>query len=121
MNNNIKKYKNLYYISAIITFIAHFIFYFLTEEFYYASSFFLCIINLILVLAFILLGRKNKLKKFNVSAPIIYLIFFAVMISLILYISTILMIPFAHLMYYYTFILIGYLMLNIYSLLCLSK
>ena len=123
---NSKKYNFLYFISLLVTCI----FAIITGVFMddvailfvgplYVS--FLFIINLILCLIFIILSRKYKLKKSNIIIPILYLAFLIIIFSLSIVMNYLLIVPNIHFSYYYNLILIGYLMLNIYSLLCLSK
>jgi hypothetical protein len=122
MNKDVKKYKILYYISFVLTTVCFFAFGIFTEDFGIVMGSSLGIFNLILSLLFILLSaRKYKLKKVNIICPIAYLIFFGIVTSLCFVLNSIVMVPYVHFMYYYNFILVGCLLFNIYSLLCLSK
>lgn len=122
MNKNIKKYKILYYICFILTIVCFFVFGIFIEDLGVVMGSVFGIINLLLSLLFILLStRKYKLKKFNIMCPVVYLIFFSVVICLCFVLNSIVMVPYVHFMYYYNFILIGYFIFNLYSLLCLSK
>ena len=119
--NNSKKYKLMYYVSLLVTFIFIIIVGIKMDEVAIFTMSTLFIINLILALLFILLGKKYKLKNQNNIVPIVYLIFlFSVMILAFL-INSLLIVSNIQFMYYYNFVLVGYIMVNIYSLLCLSK
>lgn len=122
MNKDVKKYKILYYICFVLTTICFFAFGIFTEDLGVVMNSYFGIFNLILSLLFILLSaRKYKLKKVNIMCPIVYLVFFGVVTCLCFVLNSIVMVPYVHFMYYYNFILIGYLVFNLYSLLCLSK
>lgn len=122
MNKDVKKYKILYYICFVLTTICFFAFGIFTEDLGVVMNSYFGIFNLILSLLFILLSaRKYKLKKVNIMCPIVYLVFFGIVTSLCFVLNSIVMVPYVHFMYYYNFILIGYLVFNLYSLLCLSK
>ena len=79
------------------------------------------LLNLILVIIFSLKLIKNKLENVNVLFPIIYLLFLIVVILLALVMNNKLMIPNMHYGYYISFILFNYLLLNIYSILSITK
>ena len=122
MNKDVKKYKILYYICFVLTTVCFFAFGIFVEDLGVVMNSYFGIFNLILSLLFILLSaRKYKLKKFNIMCPVVYLIFFSVVICLCFVLNSIVMVPYVHFMYYYNFVLIAYVILNIYSLLCLSK
>lgn len=118
---NLKKYKILYYVSFIATCILMIIVGIKMDELAIFSMSTLFIINLIFVLLFILLGRKYKMRRFSIVIPIIYLIFLVIIVILSFIMNSLLIISNIHFMYYSNFVLVGYLMMNIYSLLCLSK
>lgn len=122
MNKDVKKYKILYYICFVLTTVCFFAFGIFVEDLGVVMNSYFGIFNLILSLLFILLSaRKYKLKKFNIVCPIVYLVFFVIVTCLCFVLNSIVMVPYIHFMYYYNFVLIAYLILNIYSLLCLSK
>lgn len=122
MNKNIKKYKILYYICFVLTIVCFLAFGIFIDDLGVVMGSVFAIFNLLLSLLFILLSaRKYKLKKCNIMCPIVYLIFFGVVICLCFVLNSIVMVPYVHFMYYYNFILIGYFIFNLYSLLCLSK
>lgn len=122
MNKDVKKYKILYYICFVLTTVCFFAFGIFIEDLGVVMNSYFGIFNLILSLLFILLSaRKYKLKKFNIVCPIVYLVFFGIVTCLCFVLNSIVMVPYIHFMYYYNFVLISYVILNIYSLLCLSK
>ena len=123
---NLKKYKFLYFISLLVTCIFAIVTGFFMDDVailfvgpLYVS--FLFIANLVLCLIFIVLSRKYKLRKPNIIVPILYLLFLIIIFGLSIVMNYLLIVPNIHFAYYYNLVLIGYLMLNIYSLLCLSK
>lgn len=117
----LKIYKNLYYISFLITLICMIIIGIKMDELSVLTVSPLFIINLVLVILFVILNSKFKLKKQNKLCPVIYLVFLSIVVILSFIINPLLMLQNVHYMYYFNFVLIGYLILNIYSLLCLSK
>ena len=119
--NNIKKYNILYYLCFIITLIGIVLFNIMISDMGVSFNYILIFINLILFILFVILNRKFKLKKVNIWRPNIYIILFLIVIGLCFIINNLVMVEYIHFMYYFNFILIGYIMFNIYSLLCLSK
>lgn len=117
----IKRFKTLYYISFLITLLFILIFSIKMDELLILTVNPLFIINLVLVIMFTILNRKFKLKKQNKLCPIIYIVFLGIVVTLSFIINPLLMLQNVHYMYYFNFVLVGYLLLNIYSLLCLSK
>jgi len=87
-----------------------------------AKLFILVILNLILFIIFtILIIKKRKLNIKSLIFPISYIIFLGIVFGLSLLFNNKVVVPYIHFAYYQTFILIDYLLLNIYSLLCLTK
>lgn len=123
MNKNAKTYKTLYYICFFLSFIGNFVFGATTGNGVFSGIYNVLIyLNLPFVLLFIFLMNKNyNLKKFNIICPITYLVFYGIVSCLCFVLNSFMLVPYVHFMYYYNFILVGYFMFNIYSLLCLSK
>jgi len=118
-NSNL--YKVLYYLCSIpfvYLFIDSYIF---VYESYFSINLILGVINFLLILFFSIKSFKYKLKNINVMFPLIHLIFSALVILLTFIMNDKLIIPYIHFDYYETFILINYLLLNIYSSLSFYK
>ena len=125
-----KKYLVLYYISFVITLIFTIYsslkslnLYSISEENNtfkeLSSSIFgsaLFVINLILVIVFTILIWKKKIKVDNIILPIIYIVFFTIVVILTLLFNNKVLISYMHFDYYLFFINTGYVLLNIYSL-----
>lgn len=111
MNNN-KKYIILCSFASIITLIISI----LSME-----NIYLMILNLILSLIFFIRCKKYKLKKYSITLPIIYIVFLVSMITLSLIINNYVLIEYIHIRYYLGLVLLGNIMLNTYSILCLEK
>ena len=125
-----KKYLVLYYISFVITLI--FIGYSTSKTLnLYSidevsssfreimSSMFgnaLVIINLVLVAIFTIFVWKKKIKIDSIALPVMYIAFFAIVVVLCFLFNIKVIVPFIHFDYYLSFINIGYLLLNVYSL-----
>lgn len=128
---NIKIFKILYYVCFIVSLILSFcIFglnYFVDEiynDFIGSTGFggILVIINILLVLIFSFgLLRKRKIKEINNLFPILFLVFTIIVVGVSFVFNSILIIPYIHFNYYISLILFNYLLLNIYSVLSLSK
>jgi len=111
-----KNYLILYY----ICFIATILFSIITSLCFNMSSV-LLIINVILGIIFT--GLIIKIKKINVNSlifPISYIIFFIVVVGLCILFNTKVLVQFVHFGYYQFFILINFLLLNVYSILCIN-
>jgi len=111
-----KNYLILYY----ICFIATILFSIITSLCFNMSSV-LLIINVILGIIFT--GLIIKIKKINVNSlifPISYIIFFIVVVGLCILFNTKVLVQFVHFGYYQFFILINFLLLNVYSILCVN-
>jgi hypothetical protein len=122
MNKKIKNYKNLTYLCFALTLIGYIIFGIFTEDIGVIMYNTFGIISIILGLVFILLSAKKfKLKNFNIKCPFVYVVFYSFIVCLCFILDAFTIIPYIHFMYYYNFVLVGYILLNIYSLLCLSK
>lgn len=118
-NSNI--YKVLYYL-CLIPFIYIFIESYTTiynGEF--SINIILGIINFLLILFFLIKSFKYKLKNINIMFPIIYLIFSIIVFILMFIMNNNLIISYIHFDYYESFILVNYLLLNIYSSLSFCK
>lgn len=127
-------YIVLYYISFIISLSLIFLPNLLLNKFglgeeiteYLVSNTFISImlegINIILVILFtIKILQKQKVLNVNIMFPIIYMVFvFIILLGCNLFNSR-LVIPNIHFTYYIVFILINYLLLNIYSVLSFEK
>lgn len=127
-------YIVLYYISFIISLSLIFLPNLLLNKFglgeeiteYLVSNTFISImlegINIILVILFtIKILQKQKVLNVNITFPIIYMVFvFIILFGCNLFNSR-LVIPNIHFTYYIVFILINYLLLNIYSVLSFEK
>ena len=124
--NNVKTFKILYYLCFIVNTIVCFFAYATSMAvlgvFLETTNFVLFILNFILFLVFnFLVWKKMKIKKVNILFPILFLIFtLIVMIIASLYNSKVIM-PFMHFNYYFSFVFVGYLLLNIYSILSFNK
>lgn len=82
----------------------------------------LSLINFAFFLIFIILIiKKRKLNVNSLIFPVSYIIFFLVLNIICFLFNNKVIMPYIHFGYYQTFILIDYLFLNIYSLLCLTK
>lgn len=80
------------------------------------------IINIIMVVIFtILVLKRKKIKVDNNLFPIAYICFFTIVVALCFIFNNKVMVPYMHFNYYLFFINIGYLLLNIYSLLLVNK
>lgn len=87
----------------------------------YPPNLLLDIANIILIIIFSIRLIKNKLKDVNIFFPILFLVF-SIIVSLLAFImNNKLVYPYIHFNYYITFILINYILLNIYSLLSFTK
>lgn len=127
-------YIVLYYISFIVSLSLIFLPNLLLNKFvlgegiteYLVSNTFISIIlegiNIILVILFtIKILQKQKVLNVNIMFPIIYMAFtFIILLGCILF-NHRLVIPNIHFTYYIVFILINYLLLNIYSILSFEK
>lgn len=119
--NKQKNYVIVYTIASILTLVFSIFSMIITEEVYNLVYMLFMIINVILALIFYIKIRKNKIKKQNILLPIIHIIFLIVMILLSLVINSYVIVPYIHFAYYMNFVLISDLMLNAYTILCLSK
>ena len=79
------------------------------------------LINMVLVIVFtVLLLRKRKIVVDSLWLPIIYVCFFTIVLVMCLLFNNKVVIPYLHLGYYTSFINVGYLFLNGYSLLLIK-
>ena len=77
----------------------------------------LIVINLILVLIFTIFLIKKKLDDVNILFPIIYITFTMIILLICTLFNSRLVIPFIQFSYYTKFILINYILFNLYSIL----
>lgn len=125
--SNSKKYIILYYISFLVTvFISLFldstITIFNTNLFMSGLLVLSLIINLVLVVLFsIFLFMKRKLMKTNLLFPITYLLFLAFVLLFSVIYDDRLILSVIHYHYYFIFVLVDYLLFNIYSVLSFKK
>lgn len=124
--DNVKMYKKLYYLCfslSLVIFIISLISSGISDGFFTGFVNMLLfsinlILSLILIVSFV---KKKMIKNVSIIFPVSYLTFmFAVTIIAIVY-NSILLIPFIHINYYISFILFNYLLLNVYSILSISK
>lgn len=79
------------------------------------------LINLILVILFSVYLKKKKFTPGNIIMPITYIVFWIVIITLCFLFNSRLVIPNLQFNYYTKYIYIGYLILNVYSILCFKN
>lgn len=79
------------------------------------------LINLILVILFSVYLKKKKFTPGNIIMPITYIVFWIVIITLCFLFNSRLVIPNLQFNYYTKYIHIGYLILNVYSILCFKN
>ena len=80
------------------------------------------ICSLIMVVIFTIMLFKKRILNVNSTAfPISYIVFLIIMMGICFLFNNKVIMPYIHFGYYQRFILIDYLFLNIYSLLCLTK
>ena len=80
------------------------------------------IINILLVIIFTVLNlKKNKINPQNILYPIFYLCFFTIIVIMCFLFNNKVMVRYIHFDYYSVFICIGYLFLNIYTLLLIKN
>ncbi len=119
MKNN-KLFIFLYYLCNILTLgVSFYMFGFKPTEVYGVSPKILIflIINVLLIVLFTLFIFKKRLNNINILSFIIYLLFFIIMWIVIVLFNKKVLIPVYTTHYYLNFILIGYTILNIHSLL----
>lgn len=123
--NNQRTFKILYYVAFALTILI----YFLSSQpitifgsgMLIPLNFILGVICLIFVLIFTIKAKKKKLNNVNILFPISYLLFLIIVSIIAVVLNNKLIIPYIHYHYYISFILINYLLLNIYSALSISK
>ncbi len=79
------------------------------------------LINLILVILFSIYLKKKKFTPGNIIMPITYIVFWIVIITVCFLFNSRLVIPNLQFVYYAKYIYIGYLILNVYSILCFKN
>lgn len=118
-------YKILYYVSFVFTLGLTFFLTRLNEDLYFnrATNYqlLMIVVNVVLVIIFSVKLIKNKLDNVNIVFPINYLIFSILVILIAFLMNSKLILTYAQFGYYINFILFGYLLLNIYSVLCFEK
>lgn len=85
------------------------------------SNTIILLINLILVILFSIYLKKKKFTSGNILMPIIYIVFFIVVMTVCFLFNNRLVIPNLQFVYYAKYIYIGYLILNAYSILCFKN
>ncbi len=119
MNNKIKVV--LYYVCALLSGIILFA---VTHTGYATDSSLLkiiSIVNVILVIFVTILLFKRSLTNYKVITPIVYVVFLILMTIIMLFFNQKFRYPYMSASYHITFILIGYTVLNIYTLLSFDK
>ena len=84
------------------------------------SNIFYVIIILLVIIFTILILKKKKIQVSSIVLPIIYLCFFAGLVILCFLFNNKVMVRYVHFEYYSIFVCIGYLFLNVYSLLLIK-
>ena len=84
-------------------------------------SIYLMVINVWMVVYFSILLSKRKLNNVNILFPISYILFTVIILIVCLLFNNKVLIPYLQFSYYINFILINYILLNIYSVLSFSK
>lgn len=79
------------------------------------------LINLNLVILFSVYLKKKKFTPGNIIMPITYIVFWIVIITVCFLFNSRLVIPNLQFNYYTKYIYIGYLILNVYSILCFKN
>ncbi len=79
------------------------------------------LINLILVILFSIYLKKKKFTPGNIIMPITYIVFWITVITVCFLFNSRLVIPNLQFVYYAKYIYIGYLILNVYSILCFKN
>ena len=79
------------------------------------------LINLILVILFSVYLKKKKFTPGNIIMPITYIVFWITVITVCFLFNSRLVIPNLQFVYYAKYIYIGYLILNVYSILCFKN
>ncbi len=125
-----KTYIYLYYLCFILSIILYIAPYQLVEIFSQDTSNLtirslfntaVLLINFILVIIFSIFLKKKKFTSGNIIMPIIYIVFWIVIITVCFLFNRRLVIPNLQFTYYAKYIYIGYLILNVYSVLCFKN
>ena len=122
MNNKVKMI--LYYVCALISGIILFVVTHIDDTVIVDSPLLkiISVVNIILVvLVTILLLIKRSSKNYRAVASIIYIIFSILMVIIMIFFSQKTRIPYSSVVYHMTLLLIGYTVLNIYTLLSFEK
>ncbi len=125
--SNSKKYIILYYACFLVTICSYLLLD--TKITVFSTSFFSSgamvlsfILNFIFVVVFsIFLVMKRKLLKVNLAFPILYLLFFGFVLFFSIMYDDRLILSVVHYHYYFMFVLVDYLLLNIYSIISFKK
>ncbi len=120
----IKKYLFLYYFNAFLTFLLIGYSYYViepTREIIIPLYSIINYINIGLVLVFTFFFIKKKTMNINsLIMPISYLIFFIIVLIICFLFNDKVVSPYIHFGYYQLFILIAFILLNIYSILSIK-
>lgn len=119
MNNN-KSFRILYFI-CFICFLLTFAFptLFISFNTYFALG--IGVLSLILYVISDIYLRKNKIKNINVLFPIIFIVFFVLVVIIAFMFNGKVFISFIHFNYYSSFVLFNYLLLSLYTFLSIDR
>ena len=124
-----KKYLVLYYVSFVVTLLFLIFSCIKYQKMVFADNGLieemfenvLGIVNIVLVILFsVLLFRKKNIQGEKVLFPIIYLCFLAIVVVMCFLFNNKVMVPYMHFEYYLFYVNIGFLFLNVYSLLLIK-
>jgi len=126
------KYLFLYYLSSFFVFLSYLIFCLFDNYSFFQninnSLFFnkyisvMIIINLVLLIVNVFLNIKRyKFDIKHLKMPIIFLIFYFIMAILVVIMNNYLLFKWIEFSYYFMFVLINYLFLNIYTMISFKK
>ena len=123
-----KNYLILYYLSFILVMLLTFIVSYgysifgddLSGLFYYGSPLIFLVSRLITIVFTVLLIVKKNVEFDSILFPCSFLVFFVLVVGLCFLINTKSILEYVHFAYYSRIIILYYLFLNIYSLLCID-
>lgn len=123
-----KIYKVLYYISFILT-VALFIYCnniakqndVLTSNVMLTTLIILSVLSFIVSNVFIFKNSKQKTSRRDFVLPIIYIVFIIITVMCSLEYNKDAIIPYIHYLYYYTYLLIPYIFINLYTIALFKK
>ncbi len=116
-----KIYLLLYYISFLLTLV---IFFITTKQYdliYNDMVFIITNIGIIMTIIFTILYWKKKAEFNSIFFPVSYLVFTVLIIIICLLFDNKVLVRHMHYNYYFIFILVDYILLNTYSLLCIKN